>query len=122
MTGKVLVVDDESVTRRLVGFTLRSLQIETTEAANATEALDKCSAVVFDLILVDINLPDMDGFKLVQRLRSVPSAETVPIIVFTARNNPDDEMRVREVGAEGLLYKPFSTQELRTLVNQHMRK
>ncbi|NJL93960.1 MAG: response regulator [Anaerolineae bacterium] len=116
----ILVVDDETVTRRLVAYTLRSLEVQTLAAANATEALKLAEENPVSLAIVDLNLPDLDGFTLISRLREIPHMASIPIIVFTARNNPDDTLMASERGAVGFLYKPFSTYELRALVSQHL--
>ncbi len=118
----LLVVDDESATRRLVAYTLKSLRIEVTGAESGAEALRLAADGDFKLILLDINLPKTDGFTLLTMLRALPSLVNVPIIMFTARSNPKDEMRASELGANGFLYKPFTTAELRTLVTTYMSK
>ncbi len=118
----LLVVDDESATRRLVAYTLKSLRIDVTGAESGAEALRLAADGDFKLILLDINLPKTDGFTLLTMLRALPSLVNVPIIMFTARSNPKDEMRASELGANGFLYKPFTTAELRTLVTTYLSK
>lgn len=115
---RLLVIDDETATRRLIGFTLKSLGIDVVGAADATSGLEMAASQEFDMMLVDINLPDIDGFTLFQKLQL--NHRDIPIIIFTARNNPDDEAYAQELGAAGFLYKPFSTQELRQLVSHHL--
>lgn len=118
----LLVVDDESATRRLVAYTLKSLRIDVTGAESGAEALKLAGEGDFKLILLDINLPKTDGFTLLTMLRALPNLVNVPIIMFTARSNPKDEMRASELGANGFLYKPFTTAELRTLVTTYLSK
>lgn len=120
MSVQVLVVDDESVTRRVVIYALKSLDIEVIGAANGIQALELVQTHSLALAIVDINLPDMDGFEIIRRLKSMPGIQQIPIIMFTARNQPGDEIAALEAGATGFLYKPFSTQELRDLVKQHL--
>lgn len=120
MSKTLLVVDDESTTRRLVMFSLRPLNVNVVGAEDGAQALELANSEPFDMILVDINLPGMDGFTLIRRLRELPQFEHVPLLTFTARNHPDDEAQARELGAVGFLYKPFSTQELRALVATHL--
>lgn len=120
MQAKILVVDDESVTRRVVTHTLKSIDIEALGAADATQALELAQREHFGLALVDINLPDLDGFELVKQLKSLKNMRDVPIIMFTARNNQEDRTRAVDAGAVSLLYKPFSTQELRELVTRYL--
>lgn len=113
---KILVVDDDAIIQRLVKHTLKSQGIETISAINGTQALDIAGQQTFDLCLVDINLPDIDGFTVLKRLKAMPGMESVPMVTFTARNNPDDPGLATSLGAEAFLYKPFSTGELREMV------
>ncbi|MBN1201619.1 MAG: response regulator [Anaerolineae bacterium] len=116
MTPTVLVVDDEVVVRRLVMHVLKSLKIDVVGAPDAHAALEIVEKQPVDLVLTDINLPDMDGFALIQHLQQLPQLDGIPLITFTARSSPGDETRALELGASGFLYKPFHTQELRNLV------
>lgn len=116
----ILIVDDESVTRRLVSFALKNMNIETIDVEDATQAIQSAHDQLFELAIIDINLPDMDGFSLIKNLKQIPHMTHIPYIIFTARNNEDDTLLAKEVGAVGFLYKPFSTQELRNLVKQHL--
>ncbi|NJK80162.1 MAG: response regulator [Chloroflexaceae bacterium] len=121
MNLQVLVVDDESVTRRVVTHTLRALaEVEVLTAEDGSIALDLAQSATIALAIIDINLPDMDGFELMRRLKAMPHLQHVPMIAFTARNHPDDQHMALEVGAAGFLYKPFSTQEMRELVRLHL--
>ena len=120
MGRTLLVVDDESTTRRLVMFTLRPLNVEVIGAEDGLSALEMARTHPVDMMLVDINLPTMDGFTLIRELKALPQLADVPLITFTARNYPEDEARAQQLGAAGFLYKPFSTQELRSLVTHHL--
>lgn len=120
MKPRILIVDDEAVTRRLVTFTLRALAVEVEAVENGTLSLEAAAKQPFNLAFVDINLPDIEGFRLVEALHNLPNMAQMPIIMFTARNNLEDQARAIDVGAVGFLYKPFSTQELRALVTKHL--
>lgn len=120
MKYRLMVIDDESPVRRLVAYTLRSLDVEVLGAENGPEALQLARQYQFDMILVDINLPEMDGFSVIERLRSLPDLADVPVVTVTARSHPDDEAKARSLGASDFLYKPFSTQELRSLVQRFL--
>lgn len=119
MNPSMLVVDDESVTRRLVIHALRTMPVDVKGAENGTEALRIAQEQELVLAIIDINLPDIDGFELMRRLKAIQP--TLPMITFTARNHPGDEVAAQEAGAVDFLYKPFSTQELRELVTKHVR-
>lgn len=116
----LLVVDDETSTRRLVEYIVRALGIEVLGAATGNEALEYVRQYPIGMVLVDINLPGMDGFTLIRHLRELPEVADVPIITFTARDHPDDEHHARELGVINFLYKPFTTGDLRALVSKHM--
>lgn len=120
MPTQILVVDDESVTRRVVTLALKSIDIEAISAVDGQDAISLATQQPFAMAIVDINLPDIDGFEVTRQLKKIAHMREVPIIIFTARNNPSDEANAAEVGAVGFLYKPFSTQELRDLVKQHI--
>lgn len=120
MSKQVLVIDDESVTRRVVTFALKAIQIEVIDAEDGTQALELAQANQLDLAIIDINLPDMDGFAVLKQLKQMPHLVDIPMIIFTARNHTGDEDTALEMGASGFLYKPFSTQELRDLVTHHL--
>ncbi|GAB4508371.1 MAG: hypothetical protein OHK0046_00560 [Anaerolineae bacterium] len=117
----ILVVDDESVTRRVVTHALSILQVEVMGAGSGEEALALAEQHHFDLAIVDIHLPDVDGFEVMYQLRQMQHLQVMPIIVFTARTHPGDDAAAAEVGASGFLYKPFSTQEIRELVTYYLR-
>jgi two-component system chemotaxis response regulator CheY len=120
MTLKLLVVDDESITQRLVMYTLKPLGIEVLGAGDGATALELAATQPIGMMLVDINLPEMDGFALIEQLKAMPHLKDVPLVTFTARNHTEDETRAKELGAVGFLYKPFSTQELRNLVSAYL--
>ncbi len=120
MKATILVVDDENVTLRIVRHALASIDVEAVDAADGMQAVQLASQSQFDMAIVDINLPDMDGFEVVRRLKSFNHLRDVPVVMFTARHTRDDELLAAEVGAQGFFYKPFSTQELRDMVRQHL--
>lgn len=120
MSTQILVVDDESVTRRLVTHALKAIHITVIGAENGSDALVQAEAGTFALAIIDINLPDISGFDVIRQLKQLSHMQAVPMIMFTARNQRNDEIAAQEVGAAGILYKPFSTQELRDLVRHHL--
>lgn len=120
MSKLVLVVDDENVTRRVVTYALKAIQIDVISAENGAQAIALAQEQNPQLAIIDINLPDMDGFEVMRQLKQTPQLADIPMIIFTARNHPQDEATAMSAGAAGFLYKPFSTQELRALVIQHL--
>ena len=87
MVRKVLVIDDESVTRRVVMFALKTLDIEVIDAENGQQAIEQASENDLSLAIIDINLPDIDGFEVLQRLKAMNHLQDTPMIMFTARKS-----------------------------------
>lgn len=121
MAPAILVVDDESTTRRLVHYVLKPLGVDVLEAGDPEETMAIVENNAVEMILMDINLPRMNGFDLTVRLRAMEKLKDVPILIFTARSHPNDAKRALESGAVGFLYKPFSTTELRQIVTKYVR-
>ncbi|GAB4409690.1 MAG: hypothetical protein Kow00106_03260 [Anaerolineae bacterium] len=112
----VLIVDDHQVVRRVVRHALQPLALDVIEAENAGTALTLAESFALDLVLVDTNLPDEDGFRLLQQLKALPHLATAPMIMLSSSGGSDEEIRAREAGAAAFLSKPFHTQALREAV------
>jgi CheY-like chemotaxis protein len=112
----VLIVDDHQVVRRVVRHALQPLALDVIEAEDGHAALALAASYSVDLVLVDTNLPDQDGFSLLQRLKELPHLAAVPMIMLSSSGGNDEEMRAWEAGAAGFLSKPFHTQTLREAV------
>jgi two-component system phosphate regulon response regulator PhoB len=108
----VLIVDDEKDLRALLDFNLRKAGYRTVQAASGNEALQRASSHHPDLILLDLNLPDVPGTEVCRQLKGNPSTEPIPIVMLTARSAEDDRVRGFELGAEDYVSKPFSVREL----------
>ncbi len=118
----ILHVEDLKNNRELVRRILESRNYTVIDAVNGLEGIQKAMAIQPDLILMDINLPDLDGFSVVTRLRNHPPLATVPIIAITARNISDDPERARAIGCDGYISKPFSVKQLLDEVAAHIGK
>ena len=108
--GKILLVDDEQSIRDLITEVLALSGFEVTTAADGLEALNKIRKEKFDLILLDVNLPKLDGFAVLEKVRE--SAPTQPIIMLSARIDKDDVTQGLRLGADDYIRKPFSVEEL----------
>ncbi len=105
---RCLVVEDSQVMRQLLVFALQRVRdIEVTEADDGVDALRKLSGNHFDIIITDINMPIMDGLKLVKRIRSDESYKDVPIIVVTTEGSQEDRSRALALGANAYITKPI---------------
>jgi len=123
MTGyKVLVVEDSPTMRQLIVFALKRIRgFQIVEANDGVDGLKKLSADKFDLILTDINMPIMDGLKLVSMVRNDPQYKETPIIVITTEGATEDRERALALGANEYITKPIQTMQIletvKTLMN-----
>jgi type II secretory ATPase GspE/PulE/Tfp pilus assembly ATPase PilB-like protein/ActR/RegA family two-component response regulator len=109
---KVLLVDDEDSLRKVLRDLLEREGYEIAEARDGVQALDQVDRVGPDVIVLDLNLPGMDGYTVLSRLRSRPATAGIPVIVLTAKGDEDNEVRVFELGADDFLQKPFRARAL----------
>jgi DNA-binding response OmpR family regulator len=112
MKPKVLVVDDEPDAVELVAFNLKAAGMEVTTAAEGNEALKKARALLPNLIILDLMLPEVDGIEICKILRRDPKTSGIPIIMLTAKANETDRVVGLEIGADDYVTKPFSPREL----------
>lgn len=108
----VLLVDDEEFLRRVMKDLLVREGYEVVEAGNGVEALDQTDRHAPDVIVLDLNLPGMDGYSVLAELRSRPATRNIPVVVLTAKGDEDNEVRVFELGADDFLTKPFRAKAL----------
>lgn len=109
---KVLLVDDEGPLRKVMSDLLGRDGYVVTEAADGVEALDQVDRVAPDIIVLDLNLPGLDGYGVLSHLRSRTATADVPVVVLTAKGDEDNEVRVFEMGADDFLSKPFRARAL----------
>ena len=121
MKPKVLVVDDEPDAVELIEFNLKAAGMEVTAAADGNEALKKARALLPDLIILDIMLPEVDGIEICKILRRDPKTSGIPIIMLTAKAGEVDRVLGLELGADDYVTKPFSPRELMLRVKRLLR-
>ncbi len=109
---KVLLVDDEDQLRKVMRDLLERDGYDVSEAADGVEALDQVDRHAPDIIVLDLNLPGLDGYGVLSHLRSRPATENIPVVVLTAKGDEDNEVRVFEMGADDFLSKPFRAKAL----------
>ncbi|MEM6283841.1 MAG: response regulator transcription factor [Chloroflexota bacterium] len=119
MSEKVLVSDDEETTVQLIGILLDRRGYEVVKAYSAEEGLRLAYRHQPDLVLLDIMMPDMDGWEVCKRLREMSD---VPIIFLTARDETTDVVRGLEMGADDYVVKPYNNEELVARVRAHLRR
>ncbi len=119
MSERILVVDDEPRFVRLVEANLLTEGFEVIKAKNGQQAVDMAIAEKPDLILLDVMMPEMDGFQACERIREF---STVPIIMLTAKGEEDQRVRGLNIGADDYIVKPFSATELLARVRAVLRR
>jgi CheY-like chemotaxis protein len=112
----VLIIDDELTFVAVMGEVLESFGFQVHQAYSVGQALTVLESVTPDLILTDLRMPDSDGIKLLERLRTDPAWGRIPKIVITAKASSTDLTEARKAGADGFLRKPFSVRELRAAI------
>jgi two-component system, OmpR family, alkaline phosphatase synthesis response regulator PhoP len=117
---RVLVVEDEEAIAQGLVFNLERKGYATELARDGREALERISAAAYDLIVLDVRLPEVDGFEVCQRLRR--DGDTTPILMLTARNQPDDVIYGLKLGADDYVTKPFDLAELLARVEGLLRR
>src|ERR687886_1132822 len=108
MTARVLVVDDVPANVRLLEARLSAEYFDVLTAASGTQALQICQRAQCDIVLLDVMMPDMDGFEVCRRLKANPKTHHIPVIMVTALDQPADRVRGLEAGADDFLTKPVS--------------
>ena len=117
---KVLLVDDEENIRFLVGSALSAQDLDVTSVDNGADALNRLLAEPIDVVVLDINLPDIDGFEILRRLRADGWAGSV--LLLTARGATDDRVRGLTSGGDDYITKPFALEELVARVHVALRR
>ena len=116
---RILIVDDEKGLVRLMRMNLEHDGFEVVEANNGAQAMDRLRATIPDLILLDVMMPDMDGFTVLKMVREVGPT---PVIMLTAKGEEEDKIRGLELGADDYVTKPFSPRELTSRIRAVLRR
>ena len=122
MTKRILVVEDQEDNRQILRDLLSSADYEMDEAENGEAALTAVVAHKPDLILMDIQLPIMDGYEATRRIKADPATKSIPIIVVTSYALSGDEGKAREAGCDAYVTKPYSPRQLLAKIREYMPK
>ena len=118
--GQILVIDDEQAIRDLISEVLNIAGYEVSIAADGLDGLNKIRKQKYDLIILDVNLPKLDGFAILEKVRE--SAPTQPIIMISARTDKDDVTHGLRLGADDYVRKPFSVEELVLRIENRLKR
>ncbi len=121
-SATILYVEDNLDNRTLVRRILIAEGYTLIEAANATQAMEILNTTRPDLILMDINMPDMDGYSLTAKIKDIPRFESTPIIALTANVMRGDRERSLEAGCDGYIQKPIDIDKLSEQIEHFLRR
>ena len=122
MAKKILVVDDEPGILSMVESTLTRQGYKVTTSADGKDGLDKIYANKFDIVILDIMMPYLDGFEVLQAMKRKPETRNIPVIFLTAKNNDMDIFKGWQAGVNCYLIKPFNPTELIKYVKSNLKK
>jgi len=115
---RILAVDDSSSVREMVKFTLQKAGYEVGEAVDGRDGLSKAGKEKFDLIITDLNMPNVDGIQLISEVRKLPGYSFVPILMLTTESQAEKKDAGRKAGATGWIVKPFQAEQLTAVLQK----
>jgi two-component system chemotaxis response regulator CheY len=118
MAKLALTVDDSKTMREMVSFTLKSAGYDVIEAEDGKQALDVLGAKTADVIITDLNMPNMNGLELIRALRAHPKYKMTPILMLTTEGDSTKKVEGKDAGATGWIVKPFQPEKLVAVVEK----
>ena len=119
--AKILIVDDEPDMRTVLFHTLREAGYEVAEASNGDEALRKLKRTRYDLVVLDIMMPGMSGYEVLEKIKAMPSRVDTRVVIVTAKHDPEGVKREVASGATDHIAKPFLPSELEAVVRRALK-
>lgn len=116
MAKCILVVDDSETVRQVLQLTLSKAGFKVVEAEDGVDALNKLSAQPVDMVVTDLNMPNMDGLELIKKVRGTGEYRFTPIVMLTTESSEEKKKAGREAGASGWIVKPFKPEQLLKVV------
>jgi two-component system chemotaxis response regulator CheY len=118
MSKTILIADDSASVRQIVGMVLKSKGFKVIEAVNGKDALSKLTGQKINLILSDVNMPEMDGLSFVAAVKSLPDYKFTPVLMLTTESSDEVKSKGRELGVKAWLVKPFQPQVLLSAISK----
>lgn len=122
MGKRVLIVDDSASMRQLIAFTIKDAGHEALLAENGRQALEMLKGAPADLVITDLNMPEMDGITLIKELRAMAAYKFVPILMLTTESQVAKREEGRAAGASGWIVKPFSAEKMLEVVKKFIKE
>lgn len=108
----ILIVDDSASMRQMVTFTLKGAGYEVEEAVDGVDALNKAKGKAFNVVVTDVNMPNMDGISLIKELRALANYKFTPLLLLTTESDTSKKTEGKTAGATGWMVKPFNPDQL----------
>ena len=112
MSKTIMTVDDSASIRQMVGFTLKNAGYNVLEAVDGEDAVNKITGAELNMMITDLNMPNMDGIELIKYVRSRPEFKFIPIIMLTTESQASKKQEGKSAGATGWIVKPFNPDQL----------
>jgi two-component system chemotaxis response regulator CheY len=121
MAKTILIVDDSASMRQLVTFALKDAGYDVIAAVDGKDALGKFNGTKIDMVVTDLNMPNMDGITLIKQLRTIPASKFTPVVMLTTESQESKKQEGRTAGASGWLVKPFTPDKLIEVIKKFVR-
>ncbi len=121
MSKIIMTVDDSRSVRQMVSFTLQQEGYEVVEAEDGADALSKLNGAKVNMVITDLNMPNMNGIELTRALRADPNHKFVPIVLLTTESQDSKKQEGKAAGATGWIVKPFKPEQLLAVVKKVLR-
>jgi two-component system chemotaxis response regulator CheY len=118
MSKLILTADDSTSVRQMVAFTLKGAGYSIVEAVDGKDALTKAKSGAINMVLTDLNMPNMNGIELIKALRAEPNYKFIPIVMLTTESQGDRKQEGKAAGATGWIVKPFKPEQLLAVVKK----
>lgn len=118
MAKTIMTVDDSSSVRQMVGLTLKGAGYQVLEAVDGQDGLNKIKASPVDMVLADLNMPNMDGISMIKEIRALPEFKFIPIVMLTTESQASRKQEGKAAGATGWIVKPFKPPQLLGVVKK----
>ncbi len=121
MGKTVLIVDDSASMRQLVSFALRDAGYNVVDAINGKDAMNKLNGTKIEMVITDLNMPEMDGIEFIKQVRNNPGYKFTPIVMLTTESQESKKQEGKQAGASGWIVKPFTPEQLIDIVKKFVR-
>ncbi len=118
MSKVIMTADDSASIRQMVGFTLKQADYEVVEAVDGRDAVEKFNAGNVNMLITDLNMPNMDGLELIRNTRANPKYKFMPIVMLTTESQDSKKQEGKKAGATGWIVKPFKPEQLVAVVKK----